>query len=126
MPHSLLAKLGIPELATKWPSEVLRLGELVGGLTPSAAQHLGLAPGTAVAQGGADAFVGMLGLGVVAPGQMALLTGAGGGRGAGARAGWLAMGQVKCFLSWRTGMRKLLTRRGVGSDPCRVRKGPCA
>ncbi|GLC45809.1 hypothetical protein PLESTB_001153500 [Pleodorina starrii] len=100
-PLSLLAKLGIPDLATKWPSSpststssstcspsssangqgevlsgaVLAPGELVGGLTPSAAEHLGLPAGTPVAQGGADAFIGMIGLGVVRPGQMALLTG---------------------------------------------------
>lgn len=32
--------------------------------------------GLVVAQGGADAFIGMIGLGVTTPGQMALLTGA--------------------------------------------------
>jgi ribulose kinase len=48
---------------------------VVGGLTSSAAAHLGLAEGTPVAQGGADAFIGMLGLGVLEAGQMALLTG---------------------------------------------------
>jgi hypothetical protein len=42
---------------------------------PVCLAHLGLAEGTLVAQGGADAFIGMIGLGVVAPGQMALLTG---------------------------------------------------
>ncbi|PNH06036.1 Ribulokinase [Tetrabaena socialis] len=75
VPHTLMAKLGIPDLADKWPAEVLALGDEVGGLTPAAAAHLGLPAGTLVAQGGADAFVGMIGLGVVAPGQMALLTG---------------------------------------------------
>ncbi|KAG2433666.1 hypothetical protein HXX76_008037 [Chlamydomonas incerta] len=74
-PLSLMSKLGIPELADKWPREDVAPGALVGGLTAAAAQHLGLAAGTPVAQGGADAFIGMIGLGVVAPGQMALLTG---------------------------------------------------
>jgi ribulose kinase len=41
----------------------------------SAAEHLGLPPGLLVAQGGSDAFIGMLGLGVTSPGQMAMLTG---------------------------------------------------
>ena len=36
---------------------------------------LGLPEGLPVAQAGADAFIGMLGLGVIRPGQMALLTG---------------------------------------------------
>jgi ribulokinase/ribulose-phosphate 3-epimerase len=74
-PTSLLAKLGLAELEAKWPREVLPLGAAVGGLTSAAAAHLGLPAGTPVAQGGADAFIGMLGLGVTAPGELALLTG---------------------------------------------------
>jgi ribulose kinase len=42
---------------------------------PRAAAHLGLPPGLPVAQGGADAFIGCIGLGVVSPGDMAMLTG---------------------------------------------------
>jgi hypothetical protein len=71
----MLAALGLSELLDKWPGEVLPLGALVGGLTAEAAAHLGLAPGTPVAQGGADAFIGMIGLGVTRPGQLAMLTG---------------------------------------------------
>ena len=41
----------------------------------AAAEELGLAPGTPVAQGGVDAYVGALGLGVVEPGKIALITG---------------------------------------------------
>lgn len=43
----------------KWPQEVVDLGGVVGGITAEAAQHLGLPEGLPVAQGGADAFVGM-------------------------------------------------------------------
>ena len=50
-------------------------GAVVGGLTAAAAAHLVLPQGLPVAQGGADAFVGMVGLGVLEAGQMALLTG---------------------------------------------------
>jgi len=74
-PESMLRKLGLESLLSKWPQEVLRLGEVVGDLTPAAALHLGLPEGLPVAQGGADAFIGMIGLGVIDPGQMALLTG---------------------------------------------------
>ena len=74
-PRSLVAALDLPELLEKWPAEVLRPGEIVGGLTPDAAAHLGLPAGLPVAQGGADAFIGMIGMGVTRPGQLALVTG---------------------------------------------------
>lgn len=72
---SLLEALDIGELAGKWPSDVLSLGETIGGLTPEAGEHLGLAPGLPVAQAGVDAFIAMIGLGVVRPGKLALITG---------------------------------------------------
>lgn len=74
-PASMLQKLGLDALAAKWPQDVLPLGATVGGLTAAAADHLGLSEGIPVAQGGADAFIGMIGLGVIDPGNMALLTG---------------------------------------------------
>lgn len=74
-PTSLLAALDMSELLEKWPREVTRPGETVGGLTGEAAEHLGLRAGTPVAQGGADAFTGMIGLGAAQPGEIALITG---------------------------------------------------
>jgi ribulose kinase len=74
-PGSLLESLGLSELLQKWPEQVLPLGEVIGGLTPEAAGHLGLPPGLPVAQGGSDAYIGVLGLGVVKPDQLALITG---------------------------------------------------
>ncbi|KAI8476673.1 MAG: hypothetical protein J3K34DRAFT_516264 [Monoraphidium minutum] len=75
-PLALLEALGMVELRGKWPAEALQLGERIGnGLTARAAAHLGLPEGLPVAQGGADAFIGCIGLGVIAPGQMAMLTG---------------------------------------------------
>ncbi len=74
-PLSLLEKLGLAALAAKWPPHVARLGEVIGSLTPRAAEHLGLPVGLPVAQGGADAFIAMIGLGVVRPGKMAFITG---------------------------------------------------
>ncbi|TQV68202.1 FGGY-family carbohydrate kinase [Denitrobaculum tricleocarpae] len=72
---SLLEKLGLGALQEKWPQEVLPLGEVIGGLTSRAAEHLGLQEALPVAQGGADAFIAMIGLGVVRPGKMAFITG---------------------------------------------------
>ena len=72
---SLLRRLGLEALLEKWPRDVLPLGEVIGGLTAAAAAHLGLPKGLPVAQGGADAFIAMIGLGVVRPGRLALITG---------------------------------------------------
>jgi FGGY-family pentulose kinase len=73
--RSLVASLGIPELAEKWPADVLPLGEVVGELTPEAAEHFGLPVGLPVAQGGSDAEIAMIGLDVTAPGKLAFITG---------------------------------------------------
>ena len=74
-PLDLLARLDLAELAKKWPRDVLPPGDYVGNLTPEASAHLGLLPGVKVIQGGADAFVGMIGAGVHKPGQLALISG---------------------------------------------------
>ncbi|MDJ0943219.1 MAG: FGGY-family carbohydrate kinase [Kiloniellales bacterium] len=74
-PASLLASLGLEALQEKWPQPAIRPGDVIDGLTQEAAAHLGLNPGTPVVQGGADAFIGMIGLGVTEPGEMALITG---------------------------------------------------
>jgi ribulose kinase len=79
-----------PNPQAKWPQEVLPLGARVGGLTADAAAHLGLAPGTLVAQGGADAFIGLIGIGVVEPGQLGILTGG----------AWLALCLAWASLRW--------------------------
>ena len=74
-PTSLFEAVGLPDLVAKLPADVLDLGVTLAPLSPASAAHLGLRPGTPVAVGGADAFVGMVGLNVLAPGQAALITG---------------------------------------------------
>ncbi len=74
-PLGLLRALDLEVLADKWPKEVLPPGAVIGTLTAAAAAHIGLAERTRVVQGGVDAVVGMIGLGVAAPGQLALITG---------------------------------------------------
>jgi ribulose kinase len=74
-PVSLLQKIGLEDLLDKWPRECVSMGERVGSLSASAADHLGLPQGIPVIQGGPDAYVGMIGLGCIEPGQMALITG---------------------------------------------------
>ena len=72
-PTSLYEALGVPELADKLPQQCLAMGQPIGnGLTEAAAQHLQLPVNLPVLQGGPDAFVGMIGLGCVNPGQWCL------------------------------------------------------
>lgn len=74
-PLQMLKALGLESLLSKWPAEVVPLGGVIGGLTSEAAAHMGIPAATMVAQGGADAFIGMIGMGVVNPGELALQTG---------------------------------------------------
>jgi ribulose kinase len=71
----IIEKLGMPDILEKWPSRVAAPGEVVGCLTATAAAELGLSTKTKLVQGGADALIGMIGLGVAQPGQLALITG---------------------------------------------------
>lgn len=72
---SMAESLGMGDLPGKWPARVAAPGEVVGNLTPAAAEALGLTTRTKVVQGGADALIGMIGLGVSQPGQLCLITG---------------------------------------------------
>lgn len=74
-PVDFYEKIGLEDLVQKLPARVLPMGEYVGGLTAQAASELGLQEGTPVGEGGADAFVGVIGLNAVQPGKMALITG---------------------------------------------------
>ena len=74
-PIGILKALGIDALIDKWPSRVVAPGEIVGTLTKRAAEELGLSTNTKLVQGGADALIGMIGLGVSKPGQLCLITG---------------------------------------------------
>ncbi|MGL4649030.1 MAG: FGGY family carbohydrate kinase, partial [Caldilineaceae bacterium] len=69
------ATIGLPGLQERFPADVLRIGEVVGPLAPEVAATLGLPAGIPVAAGGADAFIGLLGQGVTAPGDMGVITG---------------------------------------------------
>lgn len=75
IPRTLLQSLGLSALIHKWPDEFVAPGKPLGQLTEMAALHLGLTTRTLVVQGGVDALVGMVGLGVAKPGQIALITG---------------------------------------------------
>src|SRR5262249_39035998 len=73
--RALLERVGLADLAGKWPSEVVALGKGEGKLSATAARELGLRAGTPVAQGGIDAYLGMLGMGAVGDGDLAMVLG---------------------------------------------------
>ena len=74
-PEDLFDAVGVEDLLEKYPQNVVDPHTVTGQLRSEAAEELGLAAGTPVAQGGIDAYMGALGLGVVSPGRMALITG---------------------------------------------------
>ncbi|MCF2706074.1 xylulose kinase [Arcanobacterium haemolyticum] len=74
-PTNLYSKAGIADSLGKLPPRVLNMGEEAGKLSARAAEELGLRPGISVAMGGIDAHVGAIGLGVVEPGSLSLITG---------------------------------------------------
>ena len=75
LPESLYSSLGLDDLLEKFPQKVLEMGEVVGGLREQAAEELGLQADIPVAEGGGDAFVALIGLDVLEPRKMALITG---------------------------------------------------
>lgn len=74
-PEGLYAGAGASDVLEKFPERILPIGTVVGGLRGTAAEELGLRAGTPVAEGAIDAHAGAIGLGVVEPGRLALITG---------------------------------------------------
>ncbi|WP_165226636.1 FGGY-family carbohydrate kinase [Aquisphaera insulae] len=74
-PLAMMAKVGLDDLPSKWPAEIVPLGKGDDKLSAGAAAELGLEPGTPVAQGGIDAYLGMLGLGATNDGDVAAIVG---------------------------------------------------
>ena len=74
-PLKLMEKVGIADLEGKWPTDMIPLGGGACRLSASAANWLGLQAGTPVAQGGIDAYLGMIGLGATMEGDVALIIG---------------------------------------------------
>jgi FGGY-family pentulose kinase len=72
---AILRRSGLDDLPGKWPARVVPLGGGEGRLSAATAAELGLRPGTPVAQGGIDAYLGMLGLGAVGAGDLAMVMG---------------------------------------------------
>jgi FGGY-family pentulose kinase len=71
----MLRKVGLEDLTAKWPTRVVPLGGGQSRLSGKAGGELGLRAGIPVAQGGIDAYLGMLGLGAVNAGDLAMIMG---------------------------------------------------
>ncbi|WP_051261318.1 FGGY-family carbohydrate kinase [Desulfovibrio inopinatus] len=71
----LFRDIGFAEYEDKWPKTVLAMGEPIAPLTAQACLALGIEGHPMLVQGGIDAHVGMLGLGVVIPGLLAVIMG---------------------------------------------------
>lgn len=74
-PMSLLRSVGLEELPDKIPGSPLAMGVRAGGLRAATAAQLGLHAGISVSMSGIDAHAGMVGMDVLAPGTLALITG---------------------------------------------------
>jgi ribulokinase len=96
-PLALLAKVGLDALPSKWPDRIVPLGLGEGRLSPAAAASLGLRAGTPVAQGGIDAYLGMLGLGATRDGDVAAIVGSSTCHLAQSREGVFGSGAAGCY-----------------------------
>jgi FGGY-family pentulose kinase len=96
-PLGLLRAVGLDDLPEKWPERIVPLGRGDGRLSASAASALGLRPGTPVAQGGIDAYLGMLGMGATGDGDVAVIVGSSTCHLAQSRAGVFGSGAAGCY-----------------------------
>lgn len=71
----LYAAFGVPELAERLPSRILRIGEIIGPMLPTAARELGISGAPIVVQSGIDAHMGTFGADAITPGAMLLIGG---------------------------------------------------
>lgn len=96
-PRQMLSSVGLDDLPSKWPDRMQSLGSTAGSLTREAAEHLGLPAGIPVAQGGIDAYLGMIGMGATAAGDVAVIVGSSTCHLAQSSAGVFGSGAAGCY-----------------------------
>lgn len=69
-----MMKIGLEDYKDKIVTEVVPIGQVIGNIKPEIAKSLGIDE-IPVVQGGIDAHIGMIGMGVVTPGKMATIMG---------------------------------------------------
>jgi FGGY-family pentulose kinase len=94
---TLLRAVGLEDLPGKWPARITPLGKGDLRLAPTSAADLGLRPGLPVAQGGIDAYLGMLGLGAAGAGDLAIVLGSSTCHLAVAERGLFGSGVLGCY-----------------------------
>jgi len=96
-PLALMKQVGLEDLLGKWPERIVPLGQGDARLSEAAAHDLGLVAGTPVAQGGIDAYLGMLGLGATRDGDVAIIVGSSTCHLAQCREGVFGSGAAGCY-----------------------------
>jgi FGGY-family pentulose kinase len=96
-PRALLTAVGLDDLEAKWPETIVALGRGEATLCGPAAVELGLRPGTPVAQGGIDAYLGMIGMGATRAGDVAVIVGSSTCHLAQSRQGVFGSGAAGCY-----------------------------
>src|ERR1700677_2269186 len=96
-PVRLHEAVGLGDLREKWPRTIVPLGRGDGRLSEAASADLGLPAGIPVAQGGIDAYLGMLGLGATQDGDVAVIVGSSTCHLAQSREGVFGSGAAGCY-----------------------------
>ena len=96
-PERMIESVGLGDIFAKWPTEIVPLGRGNSTLSAQAAAHLGLVAGTPVAQGGIDAYLGMLGMGATANGDVAVIVGSSTCHLAQSKSGVFGSGAAGCY-----------------------------
>jgi FGGY-family pentulose kinase len=96
-PLGLLKTVGLEDLIQKWPARIVPLGKGDSRLSERAARDIGLPAGIPVAQGGIDAYLGMLGLGATVDGDLAVIVGSSTCHLAQSRQGVFGSGAAGCY-----------------------------
>jgi len=96
-PVGLLGAVGLSDLLEKWPERIVPLGQGDARLSEQASRELGLKAGIPVAQGGIDAYLGMLGLGATQDGDVAVIVGSSTCHLAQSRDGVFGSGAAGCY-----------------------------
>ena len=96
-PVKLLEAVGLSDLLGKWPERIVPLGRGEARLSRLAADELGLRAGIPVAQGGIDAYLGMLGMGATRDGDVAVIVGSSTCHLAQSREGVFGSGAAGCY-----------------------------